>query len=258
GAPSDVRVKPETARLPAGEALVSWVTPRDEGPAGTLGFLVALDGLALPRELIPLAGEAGAPVEMHVRDCSLAPGASASLSIQAGDAAGNRGPAVHARITVSTRVPAPLPPLTPQPEPPQHPTPWPRVAGAEVAILDELDKIHTLTGELIPPHPDDYLVANHLWDAATRTINIQAARNEFVAFQVLLRGNVAAGSITPELTFDGAAGGTVKVEMGRYHPVPSKRGPLPDPIVPLAYAAGQRSKSRFESLHVEVFVPHGF
>src|SRR5262249_9549131 len=62
----------------------------------------------------------------------------------------------------------------------------------------------------------------------------------------------------PELTFDGAAGGTVKVEMGRYHPVPSKRGPLPDPIVPLAYAAGQRSKSRFESLHVEVFVPHGF
>ena len=30
--------RPQTALLPAGEALVTWVTPRDDGPAGTLGF----------------------------------------------------------------------------------------------------------------------------------------------------------------------------------------------------------------------------
>ena len=39
-APSGLRVEPQTALLPAGEALVSWVTPRDDGPAGTLGFFV--------------------------------------------------------------------------------------------------------------------------------------------------------------------------------------------------------------------------
>jgi hypothetical protein len=36
----DLRVERETALLPAGEAIVSWTTPRDSGPAGTLGFFV--------------------------------------------------------------------------------------------------------------------------------------------------------------------------------------------------------------------------
>ena len=38
-APSAVRLEPGTALLPAGEALVSWITPADAGPAGTLGIL---------------------------------------------------------------------------------------------------------------------------------------------------------------------------------------------------------------------------
>ncbi len=48
-----------TATLPAGEVLVSWVTPKDSGPAGTLGFFATLNGTPLPRELIPLAGAPG-------------------------------------------------------------------------------------------------------------------------------------------------------------------------------------------------------
>ena len=78
-APSGLRVEPATALLPAGEALVSWVTPRDDGPAGTLGFFVTLDGRALPRELIPLAGVPGERVEMHLRDLKLAAGTTIKL-----------------------------------------------------------------------------------------------------------------------------------------------------------------------------------
>ena len=49
-APPSLRLEPGTALLPAGEAIVSWVTPRDAGPAGTLGFFVSLDGTrASPR-----------------------------------------------------------------------------------------------------------------------------------------------------------------------------------------------------------------
>ena len=66
-APSGLRLEPGSALLPEGEALVSWVTPRDAGPAGTLGFFASLDGAALARELIPLAG-IPARVEMHLRD----------------------------------------------------------------------------------------------------------------------------------------------------------------------------------------------
>ncbi len=56
GAPSAIHVEPETEALPAGQAVVSWQTPADTGPAGTLGYLVSADGRPLPRELIPLAG----------------------------------------------------------------------------------------------------------------------------------------------------------------------------------------------------------
>ncbi len=257
-APSGLRVETATSLLPACEALVSWVTPQDDGPAGTLGFFVTLDGRALPRELIPLAVGQGERVEMHLRDLKLGAGAIVKLSIQAVDGAGNRGPATTAGITVSSRVPAPLP--HPKPTPGSRPTSTaavlPRVAGMEVAILDELDKVHPLNGELIPPEPDHYLAANHLWNATDRRITLHAARNEFVAFQVLLRGQVPPRQIQPELVFDGQEGNAIKVEFGRYHPVTTKVGPLSDPIVPLSFPADKIPDIKSRSLHVEVYVPH--
>ena len=72
-APGDIKVETETRDLPAGEAIVSWVTPRDAGPAGTLGFFAALDGRSLPGELVPLAGAPGSRVLMHLRDLGLPP-----------------------------------------------------------------------------------------------------------------------------------------------------------------------------------------
>src|SRR5262249_41707322 len=161
-----LRVEPITALLPAGEALVSWVTPPDAGPAGTLGFFATLDGSALPRELIPLAGSPGARVEMHLRDLKIATQSSHKLSVLAVDAAGNRGPEATASIRVSTRQPARLPGLKPIASPTGRPGALPRVAGADVAIIDELDKINPTTGELIPAQSEGYQSANHLWDGA--------------------------------------------------------------------------------------------
>jgi Domain of unknown function (DUF4091) len=256
-APPGLRNEPGTALLPAGEALVSWVTPRDTGPAGTLGFFVSLDGSALPRELIPLAGEPGARVEMHVHDLKGSTRSQQKLSVRAIDATGNLGPEATIDVRLSSRAPARLPQIEHGAGQPRRATALPRVSGAEVAVLDELDKVDPVTGELIPMQPEGYLADNHLWDAAVRKIKLQAARNEFVAFQVLLRGEVPTGSIKPELTFNGPAGKTIYVEMGRYHPVASKRGPLPDPIVPLSFATGGGTTIKNQSLHVEIYVPHG-
>jgi len=255
-APTDLRLEPSTANLPSGEALVSWVTPRDQGPAGTLGFFITLDGTALPRELIPLAGPPGTRVEMHLRDLKLAPGRAVNLSIRAADGAGNLGPAAKAGFRVSNRAPIPLPRRAPASGGRPRTVALPRVAGAEVAILDELDKVNPVTGELIPGQPEGYLAANHLWDAHDRKLKLQAARNEFVAFQILLRGDIPAGSIKPELLFDGPSGKTIQVELGRYHNVASRQGPLPDPIVPLSFPAAATPGIKSHSLHVEVYVPH--
>ena len=256
-APAGLRVEPATSLLPAGEAIVSWITPRDAGPAGTLGFFVLLDGNPLPRELIPLAGAPGARVEMHIHGLKLAGRTATELSVRAVDAAGNRGPLTAVEVSLSDRAPASLPTPKPAIDQPRTAAVLPRFAGAVVAILDELDKVNPVTGELIPGQPDGYLAANHLWNAKDRTIKLQAARNEFVAFQVLVRGDIPADSIKPELVFDGPSGKTIGVELGRYHSVASKNGPLPDPIVPLGFAIGRMPGLKNHGLHVEIYVPHG-
>ena len=186
---------------------------------------------------------------MHLRDLKLAAGATVRLSVQAVDGAGNRGPAATAGITVSSRVPAPLPqPEAPMPRarPNLAAAALPQVAGLEVAILDELDKIHPATGELIPPEPEGYLAANHLWNAADRRITLHAARNEFIAVPGLAprpeppraRSSRSWSSTGP------TEPGDRRSRFGRYHPVATKIGPVPDPIVPLTFRPMRLPASR--------------
>ncbi len=195
---------------------------------------------------------------MQVHDMKLAAGATVKLEVRAVDAAGNRGPAASGTITVSGRVPAPLPPIVEASSPPRGVAAraLPRIAGVEVAVIDELDKVNPNTGELIPGQPDDYLAANHLWSAADRRISLQAARNEFVAFQIVLRGDAASRQY--KLVFDGPAAKKLDVAFGRYGLVPTKQGPLPDPIVPLSFPDRATPKLKSQSLHVEIYVPHTF
>ncbi len=256
-APSGLRVESGTSLLPAGEALVSWVTPADGGPAGTLGFFATLDGTPLPRELIPVARIPGARVEMHLRDLKISSQSSHKLAVRAVDAAGNRGPEAMATIRVSSRVPGRLPGLKPDAKPTARSSVLPRIGGVDVAIIDELDKVNPSTGELIPAQAEGYQAANHLWDAGRRRVRLQAARNEFVAFQVMLRGDSAAGPLNAELIFDGPAGKTIQVAVERYHLVPARGGPIPDPIVPLSFGAESGERAKYRSLHIEVYVPHG-
>ncbi|MFO0925744.1 MAG: hypothetical protein U0736_01745 [Gemmataceae bacterium] len=254
GTPTAVRG--DAADLPAGEALVSWATPADRGPAGTLGFAVTVDGKEVPRYLIPLAGKMGERVTMHLRDLGLAGGARVAVSVVAIDAAGNRSRPAETAVTVSDRrIPA-LPGKSPTFAPVEPPAA--ETGCAEVAVLDELDKVHPIRGELIPRQPAGYLAANHLWDAATQTVRLHAARNEIVAFQVLFRG--AVDGVKPALAFDGRSAPQVRI--GRYQHVGTRQGPLPDVVVPLdgpfsVPTAGERiDGQKCGSLHVELVVPH--
>src|SRR5262249_35429445 len=88
-----------------------------------------------------------------------------------------------------------------------------------------------VTGVMIPAQPAGYLAANHLWSAKERQVRLHAAKNEFVAFQVLVRGPVRG--LRPELNFEGSVG-AVTASFGRYLHVASPKGPMPDPVVPLA------------------------
>jgi hypothetical protein len=262
-APGDIKAETETRDLPAGEAIVSWLTPRDDGPAGTLGFFARLGERALPGELVPLAAAPGKRVSMHLRDVNLPrPGAGPfRLSVRAVDGAGNIGPEAEASIKLSTRELEALPGRAREIARALTATPLPRLGTAEVAVIDELDKVHPVTGAFIPPQPEGYLHRNHLWkaDEPDRGITLHAARNEFTAFQVLIRGQ-PRGQPRFELVFEELAAKAIQTSFARYHLVDTPAGALPDPIVPLDLAgapwpSASRSTPR-QSFHVELYVPH--
>jgi hypothetical protein len=248
GAPTELAAEP--GDLPVGEAWVSWKTPADSGPAGTIGFLVEVDGKPLPRYLIPLAGRPGGLVRMHLRDIALDPGADFAVSVRAVDGAGNLGRPADARFRASSRTPKPIPGTSPSPS--ERRGTLPTLGTAEVAVLDELDKVNPVTGALIPNQPASYLRANHLWQAAGKRIRLSGARNEFVAFQILIKGK--AIRLRPALSFGGQ--NAPIVSFGRYDPVTANGGPLPDPIVPLSVAAPDVPRQTCQSIHCEIYIPH--
>jgi hypothetical protein len=248
-APVDLRS--DTSDLPAGEAWVSWVTPEDQGAAGTVGFFVTAGSRNVPRYLIPRAGKPGERVRLHLHDMDLDAGSEIVLEVRAVDGAGNVGAPLSGPVRVSDRALLDLPGATPGVL--GKPAPLPRLGAAEVAVIDELDKIHPLTGELIPHEEEAYLSANHLWHARENQVTLFAARNEFVAFQIVVRGTTE--DIEPSLSIEQGAG-EITARFGRYRNVVTSRGPLPDPIVPLAEGEEVLPAERSRSLHCEIYVPH--
>ena len=61
----------------------------------------------------------------------------------------------------------------------------PALGGAKVSVIDPLDKVHPVSGKMIPEQSDDYRRGNHLFSAARRLIRLPAAKGETVAFQIL-------------------------------------------------------------------------
>ncbi len=246
-----------TGDLPAGNADLSWTTPADAGPAGTIGFLVTVGNKPVPRYQIPPAGSPGETISMRLTDMPAAWRAGMPVTIAAVDAAGNVSQGVSVPLAISSRRPKPLPGRPPAPF--TAGGSLPKLGGAEVAIIDALDKVDPRTGEMTPKQAAGYRTANHLFSAEKPQIRLAAAKGETVAFQIDFGGTVRG--VRSALVFDDERA-KAKVRFARYGYVMSKRGPLPDPIVPLARPfdlpdtgaaiAGQTHGS----LLCEIHVPH--
>lgn len=245
------KIESDASRLPAGEAMVRWTTPNDTG-AGVWAFQVKIDDIEVPRYLIPIPKRPGEQVTMHVRDLKLKPGSEASIVIRAVDGAGNIGNAAAGNIRVSGFEAKALPGKSPLLIEAKHELP--KIGGATVAIVDELDKVDPVSGEMIPKQADGYMPANHLWSAKDRAIRLFAAKGEIIAFQIALTGNVQ--KLAPSLAID-----KVAVNFGRYVHVPAGKQSLPDPIVPLVGVFSVPAEDeaiegqKIGSLHVELVVP---
>lgn len=224
-APSNLQT--DCAGLPAGEARVSWITPPDRGMAGVIGFFVELDGKPAPRYLIPAAGKPGDRVTMHLRDLDLTPGSHVRLSVRAVDGAGNVGQAAALSVKTSSESVTPLPGKNVEPF--KGDGPLPKLGDAEIAIIDALDKVQPISGQMIPPQEPSYLSANHLWGG--RQIHLFSARKEVISFQILVRGKIR--NLTAKLNFGERNSLQEHVHFYAYRDVNSKIGPVPDPLVPV-------------------------
>lgn len=259
--------------LPQGEAMVSWLTPSDAGSAGTIGFQVRvaqgdrfdwLSAAEVRRDLIPLAGKAGARVVMHLRDLPEGMQGEATIGIRAVDGAGNIGAVAVERINLSKRPrvatiggePAKMFPAVDAAS-----APLPSAAGVTLCIVDGLDKVQAITGDLIPPRPAAYRHANHLWSAGERRIQLHTARNEFTTFQAVIQGPARGATISVRMENPSLASPRFRLFRGRT--VASNEGPLPDPLIELREgetleipAADGDAAARIASIFVEAYVPH--
>ncbi len=245
--------------LSAGEARVSWITPFDEGPAGTIGFQMDVDGKPVPRYLIPKASPPRGRVATVLRDLGIGAGQTVNVAIRAVDGAGNVGPAATMAVPTSAQVEAPLPGRSPEPF--SGNAPLPKLGSAEFAVIDALDKMEPVSGRMIPSQPDGYLHANHLWDAGTKQVRLHAGKNEFVSFQLVVRG--AVHGLLPTLAFEGEGAARPQPTFYRFRYVPSRAGAMPDPLVPLGDGLNvPSSDDRIEGqqtvgvLFCEIYVPH--
>lgn len=259
-----------TAELPPGEAVVSWTTPADRGAGRTLGFVVSYrreggERREVPRHLVPMARDPGRDVRMHLRDLSLRAGETIGLSIRPVDSAGNIGNARDTKVTLSG-----VRPVVAHASPGMRPFPQssalPAVGGVRVSVLDLLDTLDPVSGELIPPRPPGYRGGNHLFSAEKRRVRLQAARNETVYFQLSLEGR--ADGIDVRYEYAGSGGLSTKIHEFAYVELAGKAGRgsrfLPDPLVPfvgpisIPSGSGQVavSSQRHHALVLEVHVPH--
>ncbi|MCY2954731.1 MAG: DUF4091 domain-containing protein [Planctomycetota bacterium] len=253
------------AGLAPGEAVITWATPNDRGPARVIGFLVRVaEGAAfnwdnarpVPQYLVPMAGAPGGKVTMHLRDMGLKGGTRIAIGIRPIDRAGNVAP--------FTTTPLQLAPILAKIDLKANPAkpfdqigPRPSLGGVDVAVIDPLDKVHPVTGQIIPQHPASYMRANHLWSAQTKTIRLHAARNEFADFQILLTGKTAA--LDARIVFDDPA---FRAELLRFRHVNTKLGPLPDPLIPvdrpisIPAADENITDQKHATLLADIYIPH--
>ncbi len=265
---SSLEVK--TDGFPPGEALVTWETPEDKGGGRTIGFLAnyAKEGEAgrpVPRYLIPMAGQAGQRVRMHIHGLDLGPGDKVRLAIRPVDSSGNIGKAIVKVVRLSPgkgalELPDPgIRPFSPNTE-------LPCLAGLKVAVVDLLDKIDPINGYMIPLHKDGYKGGNHIFSAKKGLVRLQAARNEAVAFQVNLEGR--ADDVSAAILFEHNPGLKVKIFQFAYVRIRDKNGKvvsvLPDPLIPLKGSFSIPSRAgkvrirnqKNHSIICEIYVPH--
>lgn len=221
----NLRADAAAPQAPEDEAQwIRWSTPDDVGPAGVLGFQIELNGQRVPFHRVPAAYHLVAAAALgeslfSLRRSDWPAQGPLQFTVRPVDAAGNVGPATTLDVP-------PLPArrsgtLAAAPTVPAGDQPSPQWSGQPLRWLHPLAKIDLKSGEL---------VGDSSSPAAGDPIDLYAARNEWVGFQVLFPGGYSGP--VPRLQLTGTSPPlTLHVSQLVGVPVGSRR--IPDPAVPV-------------------------
>ena len=187
-APSEVHLTPLANRATAESGALEV---RLRLPEGAFAFDVRIAGRAVERWQIPFALDAADVQSFPIVD--LPPDRSMRVEVAAVDAAGNRSPYAGATTTSSRRF---RPPELPRLDSGSAGGPPPRLGGAKVWAFPEVTEVDPLTGRVLGGTVDsDPRRKNSVWDGATGTVRLIAARGEIVSFQLAIEGALAEVSV---------------------------------------------------------------
>lgn len=251
------RIQWDGRDIPTGDLRFRWATPADRGEAGTLGFDVRVrdgdDWRDVPRYRIPAAGPVGESATLVLDDLEFSPGSVHRLAVRPVDGAGNRGAWTETEFRVpESSAPVDLPTTAPEPFPAGDAEL--AVGGIRVTIRDALETVDPVSGRVLA----DFSPSNPLFSAGERRIRLHAARNETVAFQIVLTGRSPAADVV--FRFDGP--GNLVTALHEFAYVRAKDRRLPDPLrpvvgpvsVPAGPATGGTPSHRRHALIAEVHV----
>ena len=174
-----VKPAPNWATPELGAAMVSFSSPPQ-----AFAYHVKVNGQPLARWQIPFAPQAPGRVSFPILD--LPPGADLTVELAAVDAAGNESAYVSAKGKAGPKLTVPkLPayPFQPKGGPPKA------LGEAKVWAFPEVTKVDPVSGEVLgEKFLGDVRRANAVWDGATGSIRLAAAKGEIVSFQLAVEG----------------------------------------------------------------------
>jgi hypothetical protein len=176
--------EPNLATRGSGAVLLSVTAPKD-----AFTYDISVNGQKLPRWQIPFAVPGTQQVFPIV---DLPPSTNVLIDVAAVDAAGNRSSPVSVSCKSS---PALTVPRLPDPDfKPATGTPK-TLASAKVYAFPEVTEIDAVTGKVLHEKELDFSHANPVWDGASGTVRLAAARGEIASFQIALEGKIKGVTI---------------------------------------------------------------
>ncbi len=166
------------------------VKVRFQVPPEAFSYNVTIDGKPVDRWQIPFAAKAGTRQWFPILD--LPADKKVTVGMTTVDAAGNTSAAATVRVTTSSVLTVPK--LPKQAFTPAGGAPKP-LGSAKVWAFPEVTKVHPAGGQVLYEKIPNIRAKNAVWDGASGTVRLAAAKGEIISFQLAVEGRARNVSI---------------------------------------------------------------